>query len=94
MGDFLKSPGFGSEVADAAIKTNYRYGANPVYKATDAIGSGINKGDNFYLDGAHANNHIEVFSSSGKVRVVLNLDGSVNVAKTDSAVASGRTWRP
>jgi len=93
MGEFLKSPGFGSSVADASRKTNFQYNGNTVYKASTNIGE-IKKGDVFYLDKAHNNNHMEVFTPSGEVRAVLNLDGTPNKDKTDAAKASGRRYKP
>jgi hypothetical protein len=41
-------------------------------------------------DMAHNNNHMEVFKSNGDVRVVLNLDGTVNLSKTQAAINEGR----
>jgi len=47
-------------------------------------------GDQFYLDARHKN-HIEVFDRTGaKVKAVLNLDGSYNQKKTESAIKEGR----
>lgn len=94
MSEFLKLPGFGSEVADASRKTNFQYNGNSVYKAETAIGAEVKKGDVFYLDKAHNNNHIEVFKPNGEVRAVLNLDGTINKDKTKSAQASGRKYKP
>lgn len=35
-------------------------------------------------------NHLEVFDRKGNFRIVLNLDGSINPAKTKVAAAEGR----
>lgn len=84
MKAFLNSPGFGSDVQDAAQKTSYQFQGQSIYKATDNIGDNINKGDLFYLDGFHED-HLEVFDSKGNFTGVVNLDGSLNVDKTNSA---------
>lgn len=93
MSTYLKAPGFGSEIAEAANKTNYTYKGSAVYKATDGIGRNIKRGDNLYLDSRHKD-HIEVFKSNGELRSVINLDGTLNDAKTAVARAEGRTWKP
>ncbi|MBR8661825.1 hypothetical protein KDN35_19610 [Brevibacillus sp. NL20B1] len=50
----------------------------------------LKKGDGFYLDSLHYD-HIEVVDSRGKVKAVLNLDGTLNVSKTEQALKQGRT---
>lgn len=60
-----------------------------IYKANKDIGSHIADGDIFYLDGAHKN-HLELFSSNRKIKLVLNLDGSINTRKTLEAQKEGR----
>lgn len=47
----------------------------------------IKKGDQFYLDGQHKD-HLELFDKRGNFKAVLNLDGTINQAKTE--VAKGR----
>jgi len=90
MGTFLKSPGFGLQLGEASQKTAEIIKGASVYKATADINQHIRKGDQFYIDKQHMN-HIEVFDSSGKARAVLNLDGSLNTAKTTAALQQGRT---
>jgi len=48
----------------------------------------LKKGDRFYLDAMHKN-HIEVFNRNGKIKTVLNLDGTENISKLKAA--EGRT---
>jgi len=84
MNEFLKQPGFGSDVKNTAQKSSQQYQGQSVYKATGDIGDYIKKGDQFYLDGQHKN-HIEVFDKRGNFRVVLNLDGTINESKTKDA---------
>ncbi|MOA39992.1 hypothetical protein D3C78_1618170 [compost metagenome] len=90
MGDYLKQPGFGSELAGAVRKTNQKYQGQTIFQATKDNGSTIKKGDQLYLDGAHKN-HLEVFDKKGYSKAVLNLDGSINQSKTDAA--KGRRLR-
>lgn len=45
----------------------------------------LQKGDIFYLDPGDERNHLEVFTEQGKSRTVLNLDGTINRAKAESA---------
>ena len=89
MGEFFKQSGFGSQMKETAQKTSKIYQGQTVYKSSGNINENIRKGDQFYLDGAHKN-HLEVFDSKGNFRVVLNLDGSVNVNKTKAAEAERR----
>nr|WP_254842512.1 hypothetical protein [Serratia marcescens] len=90
MSEFLKQPGFGSEIKELSKKTSKQYQGQSVYQANKPVGDYTQKGDQFYLDAKHKD-HIEVFDSTGtKVRAVLNLDGSFNDAKTKAAKAEGR----
>ncbi|MGP2518170.1 hemagglutinin repeat-containing protein, partial [Yersinia sp. 2545 StPb PI] len=89
MGEFFKQAGFGSLTKDSSQKTSQIYQGQSVYQAKDSVGEYIAKGDKYYLDGAHKN-HLEVFDSKGKVKAVLNLDGSYNDAKTQAAIKEGR----
>ncbi|MCA6221229.1 hypothetical protein KZ793_11915 [Photorhabdus sp. UCH-936] len=74
---------------DGSNKTSQIYQGQSVYQVKDDIGGMITKGDKYYLDGSHMN-HLEVFDRNGKFKVVVNLDGSFNEAKTKSAKAEGR----
>jgi filamentous hemagglutinin len=73
-------------------KTSKIFQGQPVFKAENRIGANIRKGDQIYLDNLH-NDHLEVFDRFGDVRLVLNLDGSINPSKTKKAVAAGRKLR-
>ena len=84
MGELLNQPGFGSDIKGNTQKSSQQYQGQSVYKATGDVGDYINKGDQFYLDGQHKD-HLEVFDKRGNFKVVLNLDGTVNRAKTDTA---------
>lgn len=89
MGEFFNQSGFGSQMNDNARKTSQIYQGQSVYQAKGTVGDYIAKGDKYYLDGAHKN-HLEVFNSKGKVKAVLNLDGSYNDTKTQAAIKEGR----
>jgi hypothetical protein len=87
MGEFLKQPGFGSELNNAIQKTSkIAPGDVSVYMANKKIGDHIKEGDQIYLDKLHKN-HLEVFKANGEFRAVLNLDGSYNGLKSDAAKA-------
>lgn len=81
---FLKSPGFGSYLADNSRRLARSGASDHIRKADKKINEHIRKGDVFYLDNHHMN-HIEVFDAQGKATAVLNLDGSINEAKSKAA---------
>jgi len=89
MGEFFKQPGFGNQMKENAQKTSQIFQGQSVYQAKKSVGNYIAKGDKYYLDGLHKD-HIEVFDSKGKVKAVLNTDGSYNDSKTQSAIKEGR----
>ncbi|KNC21322.1 hypothetical protein FF38_03677, partial [Lucilia cuprina] len=84
MNEFLKQPGFGSQAKDNSSKTTKIYQGQSVYQASNDVGPNIKKGDQFYLDSQHKN-HLELFDKRGNFKAVLNLDGSINDAKTKAA---------
>ncbi|EYU13200.1 hypothetical protein BA1DRAFT_04313 [Photorhabdus aegyptia] len=84
MNEFLKQSGFGSQIKGNTQKTSKMYDGKSIYSAKSDIDKYIKKGDQIYLDGDHKN-HLEVFDKRGNFRVVLNLDGSINDAKTKAA---------
>ncbi|ETS33339.1 hypothetical protein PTE_00498 [Photorhabdus khanii NC19] len=84
MNEFLTQPGFGAQIKNSTQKTSQIYQGQSVYKANNNIGKVIKKGDQLYLDSQHKN-HLEIFDNKGKFKVILNLDGTVNQAKTDAA---------
>ncbi|MER2471924.1 MULTISPECIES: hypothetical protein [Photorhabdus] len=84
MGEFFKQPGFGNQIKGNTQKTSKMYDGQSVYSTKNDIDKYIKKGDQIYLDGDHKN-HLEIFNKRGNFRVVLNLDGSINDAKTKAA---------
>ncbi|WP_232832402.1 DUF637 domain-containing protein [Photorhabdus sp. CRCIA-P01] len=84
MNEFLKQSGFGSQIKGNTQKTSKMYDGQSIYSAKSDIDKYIKKGDQIYLDGDHKN-HLEIFDKRGNFRVVLNLDGSINDAKTKAA---------
>ncbi|WP_249357578.1 hypothetical protein [Citrobacter sp. wls619] len=86
MGEFFKQSGFGSQMKESAQNTSQLFQRQSVYQAQGPVGDYIAKGDKYYLDGLHKY-HIEVFDNKGKVKAVLNIDGSFNDAKTKVARA-------
>ncbi|WP_413530082.1 VENN motif pre-toxin domain-containing protein [Rahnella inusitata] len=87
MGELLNQAGFGSDIKGNTQKSSQQYQGQSIYKATGDIGDNIKKGDQFYLDGQHKD-HLELFDKRGNFKAVLNLDGTINQAKTE--VAKGR----
>jgi filamentous hemagglutinin len=82
MEALFEQSGFGQALKYNSQKLNNN---KSWYKATSRISNEIRKGDIFYLDTAHYN-HLEVFSGTdGSFRAVVNLDGSINEAKTRAA---------
>src|SRR5690606_25201565 len=89
MSEFVRQSGFGTQIGAGSQKTRQIYQGQSVYKADSAIGSYIDEGDKFYLDAMHKN-HLEVFDRNGKIKAVLNLDGTLNDSKTKKALAEAR----
>jgi|GEM_PF-2326909 len=82
---------FGKLLSRVSEKTHYRFQEKAVYKLTEKLKQyGLKAGDVFYLDALHMD-HIEVFDSVGKIKAVFNLDGTLNVIKTNVAKMQGRT---
>ncbi|WP_249024416.1 hypothetical protein, partial [Enterococcus moraviensis] len=88
MKEFFETE-FGSKIKGKVSKTKKNYDGQSVYKVDKKVSEYIRKGDQFYLDGYHMD-HLEVFDKQGKIRYVLNLDGSMNAKKTAAAVSQGR----
>ena len=85
IGEFFKNE-FGLSIKNSVTKTKNQYDGQSIYEVTKKIDSAyLKKGDRFYLDNLHKD-HIEVFDKKGNFRVVLNLDGSINEAKTKKAI--------
>ncbi|MEB3754984.1 hypothetical protein [Acinetobacter sp. MD2(2019)] len=89
MGEYFKQAGFGDVLGNNVSKTSKNIQGQTVYKVNSNINSNLRKGDQVYLDGQHKN-HLEVFDGKGKIKSVLNLDGSVNQKKTQQARSQGR----
>ena len=83
MSEFLKNTSFGGEVKNITRKTSKQYQGQSVYQAQGKKGDLIKKGDQLYLDAMHKD-HLEVFDKNGNFKAVLNLDGSVNIEKTNA----------
>ncbi|MBD8146548.1 hypothetical protein IFT70_23200 [Pantoea agglomerans] len=83
MSEFLKNTSFGGEVKNITRKTSKQYQGQSVYQAQGKTGDLIKKGDQLYLDAMHKD-HLEVFDKNGNFKAVLNLDGSVNIEKTNA----------
>ncbi|ROT98918.1 tandem-95 repeat protein [Marinobacter sp. R17] len=88
MSEFFKTA-FGAGIKSLSRKTGRFYDNQAIYKVKKNAGS-LRKGDHYYLDGLHKD-HLEVFDKNGRFLKVLNLDGSLNEAKT--AAAAGRSIR-
>jgi filamentous hemagglutinin len=89
MAEFFKKSAFGELTKSGSQKTSKIYQGQAVYKASDNVSENIRKGDQFYLDAKHRD-HLEVFDQRGNFIHVLNLDGTINPAKTAKAAAEGR----
>ncbi|MFB5759850.1 polymorphic toxin-type HINT domain-containing protein [Paenibacillus medicaginis] len=89
MSEFFKLD-FGTSLKNLSQKTSTVVKGATVYKVTRKTGNDyLKKGDQYYLDTLH-HDHMEVFDSRGKVKAVLNLDGSFNAKKTEAALKEGR----
>lgn len=88
MYEVFKNHPVGKELKKHSTKTKFNVKGQTVWKAKNDIAQlGIKKGDLYYLDSLHRD-HIEVFSSKGKMplRTILNLDGTINTGKIDQAI--------
>lgn len=84
MDAFFKTD-FGKEISPFLTKTKIKYDGQSIYKVSTKPGHPyLKKGYGIYLDALHKD-HLEVIDKQGKVRIVLNLDGSVNKVKTAKA---------
>lgn len=88
MKEFFKTE-FGAKLKKVSTKVK---GQNQTtYKLNDKIAhSDLNKGDIYYLDTMHRD-HLEVFKKNGEIRMVINLDGTINVKKTAVAIQENRS---
>jgi hypothetical protein len=82
---------FGSSLSNSVQKTSKQYQGQSIYTVTKKVDNEyLKKDDRFYLDNLHKD-HLEVFDRRGKFQAVLNLDGSLNQAKTNAGFKQGRT---
>jgi hypothetical protein len=83
--------GHGKKLKDAVESTRFSCKGSKIWRVIkDITEYGIKKGDWLYLDTLHGD-HIEVFKKCGKImRTVLNMDGTKNVAKLQSAMNEAR----
>ena len=54
-----------------------------------AGGARLKVGDQYHLDTLHKN-HLEVYNKNGNFTQAINLDGTVNVEKTQAGLKEGR----
>ncbi|MBN1468663.1 MAG: hypothetical protein JW924_08065, partial [Fusobacteriaceae bacterium] len=89
MSEFFKTE-FGNSLKTGVSKTKKQIDGQSIYEVTTKTENKyLKKGDKFYLDGLHKD-HIEVFDKQRKVKAVLNLDGTINISKTETALKEGR----
>ena len=82
---------FGKILKNFSQKTSHNFQGQSIYQMTGKLKNYyLKKGDCFYLDNLHLD-HIEVFTKNKTFRVVLNIDGTVNVEKTKNVIKQGRT---
>lgn len=75
-----------------ARKTNKRYNGAAIYTLEKDIGCAyLGKGNYFYLDTGHSNNHIEVFDHRKRAKAVIDLSGKLLEGKTIAAIRDQRT---
>ncbi len=88
-GGDIADTAFGKAIQGASEKTKKQIQGQSIFKVTKNTKIGhfkLRKGDQYYLDGLHKD-HIEVFDKKGKARAVLNLDGTLNAAKSSKAMS-------
>ena len=85
MKEFFTQTKFGQTLKENCLPTKYIEQGQKIFKVTEKIVGILDKNDYFYLDNAHKN-HLEVFSGTGVFKKVLNLDGTINEAKTANAI--------
>ncbi len=91
MNEFFNNTEFGISLKDSVSKTSAIVKGESVYRIDKKIDNPIlDKGDGIYLDSLHKD-HLEVVNKRGKVKAVLNLDGTLNVKKTEIALKENRS---
>ena len=91
MKEFFEERIFGKYIKNYCEKINVYCQDEPCFKILKKSNNKhLRKGDLFCLDKQHKN-HLEVFDRLGKGRCVLNLDGPLNIKKTNTMLAQNRT---
>lgn len=88
MSTFFKEFEFGKTLKNSSTKLKQTYKGQAIYRLDSKLNDSMKKGYHYYLDSLHYD-HLEVFSKDGVFRFVVNLDGSINFAKTNASI--GRT---
>ena len=85
IGEFFKD-GFGKSIKNKLSKSSLKYDGQSIYKVISKTNNRyLKKGYGVYLDGLHKD-HLEIIDKLGKVKYVLNLDGTLNADKTAKAI--------
>ncbi|MCE7875318.1 hypothetical protein DYH09_33820, partial [bacterium CPR1] len=91
---FLKNDPVGQALEAGSTRTKKSNGGAQVYEVRDKLelpgGAQLKKGDQYHLDTLHRD-HLEVYNKRNNFTQAINLDGSVNVAKTQAGLKQGRT---
>ena len=91
MPSFFKHVPFGKQLKNKCRPLKKFYDKERMYEVVEEVqGTSLKKGDIFYLDPGAEKNHLEVYTSLGKSKDVINLDGTVNEAKAKIARDEGR----
>ena len=84
---------FGKKLFKASEGTKLFFQGEKIFKVTSkSISLSIKKGYHYYLDGLHRD-HFEVFDKVGNFVKAINLDGTINAAKTAKGIKDGRNIR-
>ena len=90
MREFFASTELGEALKNVSRKTCFMADGQSVYKVTGKNKFHLKQGDHYYLDIKHGD-HLEVFDAQGKFKKVINLDGTLNEAKTTIGLKKART---
>ena len=90
MREFFASTELGKALKNVSRKTNFSTGDTSIYKVTGKNKFHLKQGDHYYLDIKHGD-HLEIFDAQGKCKKVINLDGTLNEAKTTIGLKKART---
>lgn len=92
MGEFFQTD-FGNSIKKDLVKTKNQFQDQSVYEVSQKVNSEyLKKGDKLYLDNLHKD-HLEVFDKKGNAKAVLNLDGTLNLEKTEKVLKEKRKIR-